>query len=197
MRGLTRMRSLGQKCLEDPLSIYYMSSGSCKAGALLRDWCRGGGVVTEEVLIHWLRLANKVAISLTALTPPPKINAENNVIAISGAGTPPKSWFSTISNNPTLKAVDLISCAKLPRMLASLSRHSNCLGSWPPGWRCQRVCPLPRCCKPESITPINLAGEWNGDGDCFASVKINTPFSIRPQCRLRVEAATFLAILAG
>lgn len=34
--------------------------------------------------------------------------------------------------------------AKLPRMLASLSRHSSCFDSWLPGWRCQRVCPLPQ-----------------------------------------------------
>lgn len=66
MTGLTRMRSLGQKCLEDPQSVPYVSSGSCKADTLLIDWRSGGGIVTEEVLIHWLRLHHIAGISVTA-----------------------------------------------------------------------------------------------------------------------------------
>lgn len=139
MTGLTKMRSLGQKCLEDPQSVPYMSSGSCKADTLLIDWRSGRGIVTEEVLIHWLRLCHIVGIALTA--PPQKNMLETTSI---WSTTPPMSWFSTISNNVTLRAVDLVGCAKLLRMLASLSRHSSWIGSTLPGWRCQRVSPLPR-----------------------------------------------------
>lgn len=140
MTGLPRMRSPGQKCLEDPQSVPYVSSGSCKADTLLIDWRSGGGIVTEEVLIHWLSRRHIAGVSLTAR--PQETMLETMFMPSLGQETP-KSWFGTISSNVTVRALDLIGCAKLPRMLASLSRHSSCLGSWLAGWRCQRVCPLP------------------------------------------------------
>lgn len=171
MTELTRMRSLGQKCLKDPLSVPYMSSRRCKAQTLLIDWRSCGGIVTEEVLFHWLRLHHTVCISLTACRRPQKSMLE-------------KMFLQSLvqkSHNPTPEVLVqhniqqwylITSYAKLPRILALLSRHSSCLDSWLPGWRCQRVCPLSQVAN--SITPINLAGEWNGDQDCFAWVKINT-----------------------
>lgn len=77
-----------------------------------------------------------------------------------------------------IRCVDFLKCIKLPRVLASLSRHSNCYVALQLLLAARLVVsgslPSTSCCKHKSITPINLAGEWNGDGDCFASVKINT-----------------------
>lgn len=77
-----------------------------------------------------------------------------------------------------IRRVDLLNCVKLPRVLASLSRHSNCYVALQlllaARLAVSRSLPSTLCCKLKSITPINLAREWNEDGDCFASVKINT-----------------------
>ena len=71
-----------------------------------------------------------------------------------------------------IKHVDLLHCVKLPRVLALLSRHSNCYVALQlllaARLAVSRSLLSTLCCKHKPITPINLAGKWNGDGDCFA-----------------------------
>lgn len=71
-----------------------------------------------------------------------------------------------------IRHVDLLNCVKLPRVLASLSRHSNCYVALQlllaARLAVSKSLPYTLCCKLKSITPINLVGEWNGAGDCFA-----------------------------
>lgn len=71
----------------------------------------------------------------------------------------------------SIRPVDLRNCVKLPRVLASLSSHSNCYVALQlllaARLAVSRSLPSTLCYTHKSITPINLAGEWNGDGDCF------------------------------
>lgn len=66
---------------------------------------------------------------------------------------------------------------------------------------CHRLFPPPGVANFTSITPINLAGEGNGDGDCFARVKINAPFlscfAHSPFPFFSVQHIAFLPILTG
>lgn len=66
-------------------------------------------------------------------------------------------------------------------MFAPSSRHINCRVALQTLLAAvqtvSRSLPSTVYCKQKSNMPINLAEEWNGDGDCFAWVKINTgPF---------------------
>lgn len=97
---------------------------------------RGSAVLLTETPPHSWHFINSVPT-------PPEEDAGKNVIAIFGAGIPQRHPPSLGSAQyPAMLLI--ISYAKLPRILASLSRHSSCLDSWLPGWRCQRVCPLPQ-----------------------------------------------------
>lgn len=96
-------------------------------------------------------------------------------------------------------------CVKLPRVRASLSRHSNCYAPLKPllGARlaCHRLFPPPGVTNFTSVTPINLAGERNGGWDCFARVKINAPFlscfAHSPLFLFPVRHVAFLPFLTG
>lgn len=85
-----------------------------------------------------------------------------------------------LPSTDVIRHVALIKCVKLPRVRASLSRHSNCYIALklPVGamLACHRLFPPPGVANSTSITLINLAGVRNGDPDCFARVKINAPF---------------------
>lgn len=105
-----------------------------------------------------------------------------------------------------IRHVALIKCVKLPRVHASLSRHSNCYTALKPpvGARlaCRRLFSPPGVANFTSITPINLAGERNGGANCFARVEINALFLscffyTAPFLSFLVQRIAFLPILTG
>lgn len=79
-----------------------------------------------------------------------------------------------------IRHVDPLNCGKLPRVLASSSRHCSCYVALQLLLAARlsvlRSLPSTLCCKQKSITAINLAGEWNGDGDCLSQSKHTLSF---------------------
>ena len=167
--------------------------GSCKPNTSLIDWhpkqrsCFKGSAesLRETLPRSWHILSSKVAT-----------NEQRRNIFLVISGVLSRKFFRSglctekQDSNPTmtdlLRHADLLNCVKLPRVLALLSRHSNCYVALQlllaARLAVSRSLPSTLCCKLKSITPINLAGERNGDGDCFAWVQINAvsfPFSVR------------------
>lgn len=155
--------------------------GSCKPNTLLIDRHSCREIVLKEVLSRWWRPCHIADISSQRKCP--QLSNDGNYVGHTSCNL---WWFSVMYNNlksypamaDFIRHVDLLNCIKLPRVLASLSRHSNCYVALQlllaARLAVSRSLPSTSFCKHKSITPINLAGEWNGDGDCFAWVKINT-----------------------
>lgn len=166
---------------------------SCKPNTSLIDWHPSREIVLKEVPSRWRRPCHAADISYHRKRPQPN-NEKNIFLVISsvlsrkffrlGLCTEKQETYPTMTD--LLRHADLLNCVKLPRVLASLSRHSNCYVALQlllaARLAVSRSLPSTLCCKLKSITPINLAGERNGDGDCFAWVQTNAvffPFSVR------------------